>query len=78
MADELDVDAMLTRFRDRAQAVRDRPLPPVAGPERERFVENAQLDFQDYAIVGDATWTFEDGILTLRIDLNPSAQSRSS
>jgi hypothetical protein len=71
MADELDVDAMLARFRDRAQAVRERPLPPVAGPERERFVQNAQLDFQDYAMVGDATWVFEDGILTLRIDLNP-------
>ena len=30
--DELDVDAMLARFRERAAAVRDRPLPPVAGP----------------------------------------------
>lgn len=70
MADELDVDAMLARFRERAAAVRERPLPPIAGAERERFVEQAQLDFQDYAIVGDATWTFEDGVLTLRVDLN--------
>ena len=31
MADELDVDAMIARFRERAAAVRDRPLPPVAG-----------------------------------------------
>ena len=72
MAEELDVEAMLARFRDRAAAVRDRPLPPVAGAERLRFVEQAQLDFQDYAIVGDATWTFEDGILTLRVDLRPA------
>ena len=72
MADELDVDAMLQRFRDRAAAVRDRPLPPVAGPERQRFIENAQTDFQDFAIVGDASWEFVDGVLTLRIDLNPS------
>jgi hypothetical protein len=69
MADELDVDAMLQRFRDRAAAVKDRPLPPVAGPERQRFVEHAQLDFQDFAMLGDATWIFEDGILTLRVDL---------
>lgn len=67
--DELDVDAMLVRFRDRAGAVRDRPLPPVAGPQRENFVRQAQLDFQDYAMIGDATWDFTDGILTLRIDL---------
>jgi hypothetical protein len=71
LADELDVDAMLQRFRDRATAVRDRPLPPVAGQERQRFVENAQLDFQDFAIIGDATWEFVDGVLTLRIDLRP-------
>jgi hypothetical protein len=71
MADELDVDAMLARFRERAGVVRDRPLPPVAGPERQRFVEQAQFDFQDFAIVGDATWEFADGILTLRVDLNP-------
>jgi hypothetical protein len=72
MAEELDVDAMLQRFRDRAAAVRDRPLPPVAGPERAKFVDQAQLDFQDYAIVGDATWEFVDGVLTLRVDLNPT------
>ena len=67
--DELDVDAMLTRFRDRAGAVRDRPMPPVAGLQREQFVRQAQLDFQDYAMLGDATWDFTGGILTLRIDL---------
>lgn len=67
--DSLDVDAMLARFRERADAVRRRPLPPVAGPERERFVRQAQLDFQDFAMIGDATWEFADGVLTLRIDL---------
>ncbi len=67
-SEELDVDAMLQRFRDRAAAVRDRPLPPVAGPEREQFMTQAQLDFQDFAMVGDATWVFDNGVLTLRID----------
>ncbi|MFI5046666.1 MAG: hypothetical protein ACHQIG_06350 [Acidimicrobiia bacterium] len=72
MPDELDVDAMLARFRERAAAVRDRPLPPVAGPDRRRFVENAQRDFQDFAIIADATWEFVDGVLTLRVDLKPT------
>lgn len=71
MTDQLNVDAMLQRFRERAAAVRNRPLPPVAGEERAAFIEQAQLDFQDFAIVGDATATLEDGILTLRIDLRP-------
>jgi hypothetical protein len=75
VADELDVDAMLARYRERAAAVHDRPLPPVAGPERARFVEQAQLDFQDFAIIGDASWHFDDGVLTLTIDLRPPAGS---
>jgi hypothetical protein len=69
VADDLDVDAMIERFRERAAAVRDRPLPPVAGPERQKFVDQAQRDFQDFAIIGDATWEFADGVLTLRVDL---------
>jgi hypothetical protein len=69
MSEDLDVDAMLERFRERAAAVRERPLPPVAGPERQRFQQQAQLDYQDFAIVGDATWDLTDGVLTLRIDL---------
>jgi hypothetical protein len=67
--DELDVDAMLERFRARAAAVEHRPLPPVAGEERMRFIEQAQLDFQDFAIIGDSTWTFVDGVLTLTVNL---------
>jgi hypothetical protein len=70
----LDIDAMLQRFRDRAQAVRNRPLPPVGGDERQRFIDQAQLDFQDFAIVGDAEGTIEDGFLVLRVDLRPQDQ----
>jgi len=70
--DQLDVDAMLERFRERAAAVQRRPLPPVAGPERQQFLERAQLDFQDFAMIGDATWTFVDGMLTLTVDLRPA------
>ena len=74
MAEGLDVDAMIERFRERAQAVRNRNLPPVAGPERQRFIEQAQADFQDFAMIGDAEATVDEGILTLRIDLRPPDQ----
>jgi hypothetical protein len=69
MGDTLDVDAMIQRFKDRAHAVRERALPPVAGEERQRFIQQAELDHMDYGIIGDATWTLEDGVLTLRVDL---------
>jgi hypothetical protein len=70
-ADNLDVEAMVRRFRERADAVKGRPLPPVAGEERQRFIEQAELDYMDFAIVADSSWTFEDGVLTLRVDLRP-------
>lgn len=69
----LDVDAMLQRFRDRAEAVKRRTLPPVGGEERTLFIQQAQTDYQDYAIIGDAEGTIEeDGFLVLRVDLRPS------
>ena len=70
---ELDLEAMLHRFRERALAVKRRPLPPVAGEERQRFIEQAQLDFQDFAIIGDAQAAIEDGELVLRVDLRPKS-----
>ena len=63
---------MVARFKERAVAVRKRPLPPVAGEERQHFIAQANIDFQDFAMIGDAQATLEDGILTLRIDLRPA------
>ncbi len=71
MADDFDPEAMLERYRERAQSVKRRNLPPVGGEERQRFLDQAQLDFQDYAMIGDAAASLEDGVLTLRVDLRP-------
>jgi hypothetical protein len=66
-----DPAEMIARFKERATAVRRRPLPPVAGEERQQFIAQANTDFQDFAMIGDAQATLEDGVLTLRIDLRP-------
>jgi hypothetical protein len=66
-----DVEEMLARFRERAAAVKRRPLPPVAGEERQQFLAQAQADYQDFAIIGDAKGAIEDGVLVLRVDLRP-------
>jgi len=68
---DFDPQAMVARFRERAQAVRERGLPPVEGPERQRFREQAQIDYMDFAMIGDADVMLEDGVLTLRVDLRP-------
>ncbi|MGH1503865.1 MAG: hypothetical protein ACRBI6_09945 [Acidimicrobiales bacterium] len=74
MSDQLDIDAMLTRFRERAEVAKQRTLPPVGGEERRRVMQQRELDYMDFAIVGDASWTFEGGVLTLSVDFNPPAE----
>lgn len=66
---ELDVDALIARFHDRAEAVKERGLPPVAGDERKLFIEQAERDFMDFSLIGSAAWSVEDDQLVLRIPL---------
>ena len=64
--------AMVERFRAPG---RGRPVtgsPAHQGPDRQRFIEQAQADFMDFAMVADAEPELKDGILTLRIDLRPT------
>lgn len=71
MSDVFDPKDMIARFRERAEAVKRRGLPPIEGPERLLFIEAARLDFQDYAMLADAVATLDEGILRLEIDLRP-------
>ncbi len=75
MASAFDPDEMVARFRQRAKAVRERGMPPIEGPERARWREQAQRDFSDFAMIGDAQVELVDGILTLRVDLRPKSDA---
>jgi len=66
---QLDVEEFLSRFRDRAEAVKARGIPPLEGEARKRFIDQAEKDFLDYSLVGAAEWSLEDGHLVLRIPL---------
>lgn len=78
MSPAFDPNDMILRFRERAEAVKRRGIPPVEGPERTRFLEAARVDFQDFAMLGDATATLVDGILRLEIDLRPPQGTASA
>lgn len=69
---EFDVDAMIQRFADRAAAVKERPLPPVAGAERQKFIAQAETDYTDYSLIAHSVWSVEDEHLVLRIPLGGS------
>lgn len=60
---------MVARYRERAAAVKRRGLPPVEGAERKAFILQAQTDFMDFAIIGDATAKLEGTKLILEIEL---------
>ncbi len=75
MSDAFNPDEMILRFRERAEAVKRRGLPPIEGAERQMFLEAAKLDFQDFAMLGDASATLDDGILRLEIDLRPPSSN---
>ena len=68
--DNLDTEEMRQRFQHRAEAVRKRNMPPVAGAERAAFIKQAELDFQDFAMIADAEISLDAGVLT--IDLRPA------
>jgi hypothetical protein len=67
--DTFDPQAMVERFRERAASVRRRQIPPVEGEARREFIRQAEVDFRDFAMLGDAEAALEDGVLVLRIDL---------
>ena len=67
---KLDMDEFLARFAQRAQAVRDRGIPPLEGVARKTFIEGAESDFFDYSLIASAQWTVEDESLVLRIPMS--------
>lgn len=66
---KLDVDEFLERFRDRARAVKSRGIPPLEGEARRTFIEQSELDYLDYSLIGAASWAVEEDNLVLRIPL---------
>jgi len=69
VSEAFDPNQMIVRFQERAAAVRSRGIPPLEGPERRRYVEQMKLDFQDFAMLGDAKVDLVDGVLTVTINL---------
>jgi hypothetical protein len=69
---EFDLDAFKERFRTRADAVRERGVPPLEGEARRSFIEAAEQDFIDFALIADADVAVEDDSLVLRVPLESS------
>jgi hypothetical protein len=67
---QFDVDAMIERYARRAQSVKERPLPPVAGADRKKFIDQAEADFTDFLLISKSCWSVAAGNLILTIPLS--------
>ena len=57
------------RFKKRAEAVKNRSMPPVGGDERLAFIKQAEEDYQDYMIISDSEYEIIDGYLVFKYKL---------
>tara|TARA_B100001027_G_C16251213_1_gene324534 strand:+ start:1331 stop:1540 length:210 start_codon:yes stop_codon:yes gene_type:complete len=66
----LNVKELLDRYKERAEAVKNRSIPPVGGDDRMAFVKQAEIDYQDFMIIADSEVEITDEYLILKFKLN--------
>ena len=57
-------------FKERAEAVKNRPMPPIGGDERLAFIKQAEKDYQDYMIISDSEYEITDDYLIFKYKLD--------
>ena len=66
----LNIEELKTRYKERAEAVKNRSIPPVGGDDRAAFIKQAELYFQDYMFVADCNFEVIDGYLVMKYKLD--------
>ena len=65
-----NVEEFINRYKERAEAVKNRSIPPVGGDDRMAFIKQAETDFQDYMIIADSEFTVEEDYLVFKYKLD--------
>ena len=66
----LNVEELLDRYKERAEAVKNRSIPPVGGDDRMAFVKQAEIDYQDFMIIADSEFKVEKDYLVFKYKLD--------
>ena len=66
----LNVKELLDRYTERAEAVKNRSIPPVGGDDRMAFVKQAEIDYQDFMIIADSEVEITEEYLILKFKLD--------
>ena len=65
-----NIEEFQIRFKERAEAVKNRPMPPIGGDERLAFINQAEKDYQDYMIISDSEYEITDDYLIFKYKLD--------
>ena len=66
----LNVEELLDGYKERAEAVKNRSIPPVGGDDRMAFVKQAEIDYQDFMIIADSEVEITEEYLILKFKLD--------
>ena len=64
------IEEFQNRFKERAEAVKNRPMPPIGGDERLAFIKQAEKDYQDYMIISDSEFEITEDFLVFKYKLD--------
>ena len=67
-----NTDNFLSRFKERADAVKKRSIPPVGGDDRNAFIKQAELDYLDFSLVANSEIEITSDSLIFKIELSPA------
>ena len=65
-----NIEEFQIRFKERAEAVKNRPMPPIGGDERLAFIKQAEKDYQHYMIISDSEYEITDDYLIFKYKLD--------
>jgi hypothetical protein len=65
-----NIEEFQKRFKERADAVKNRPMPPIGGDERLAFIKQAEKDYQDYMIISDSEFEITEEYLIFKYKLD--------
>ena len=65
-----NVEEFIERYKERAEAVKNRSIPPVGGDDRLAFIKQAETDFQDFMIIADSEFKVEKEYLVFKYKLD--------
>jgi len=64
-----NVEEFISRYKERAEAVKKRSIPPVGGDDRMAFIKQAESDYQDFMMIADSEIEITEDYLIFKYKL---------